>query len=46
MLVFTTIAMLGTPQDITVQETRIEASFPMDEPTAGFFRGQPQTRQP
>jgi transcriptional regulator with XRE-family HTH domain len=36
---FTTIATLGTPQDITVQEIRIESFFPMDEPTAGFFRG-------
>src|SRR5713226_9521844 len=35
---FTTIATLGTPQDITVQEIRIESFFPMDEPTGGFFR--------
>jgi transcriptional regulator with XRE-family HTH domain len=35
---FTTIATLGTPQDITVQEIRIENFFPMDEPTARFFR--------
>ena len=35
---FTTIATLGTPQDITVQEIRIESFFPMDEPTTGFFR--------
>ena len=35
---FTTIATLGTPQDITVQEIRIESYFPMDEPTADFFR--------
>jgi transcriptional regulator with XRE-family HTH domain len=35
---FTTIATLGTPQDITVQEIRVESFFPMDEPTAGFFR--------
>lgn len=35
---FTTIATLGTPQDITVQEIRIESFFPMDEPTAMFFR--------
>jgi transcriptional regulator with XRE-family HTH domain len=35
---FTTIATLGTPQDITVQEIRIESFFPMDEPTARFFR--------
>jgi transcriptional regulator with XRE-family HTH domain len=36
--VFTTIATLGTPQDITVQEIRIESFFAIDEPTAGFFR--------
>jgi transcriptional regulator with XRE-family HTH domain len=35
---FTTIATLGTPQDITVQEIRIENFFPMDDPTARFFR--------
>jgi transcriptional regulator with XRE-family HTH domain len=34
---FTTIATLGTPQDITVQEIRIESFFPMDEATAAFF---------
>ncbi len=39
---FTTIATLGTPQDITVQEIRVESFFPMDEPTVRFFReGQP-----
>jgi len=36
--VFTTIATLGTPQDITVQEIRVENFFPMDEATAEFFR--------
>jgi transcriptional regulator with XRE-family HTH domain len=35
---FTTIATLGTPQDITLQELRIECFFPMDEATAGVFR--------
>jgi transcriptional regulator with XRE-family HTH domain len=35
---FTTITTLGTPQDITVQEIRIENFFPMDEATARFFR--------
>ena len=35
---FTTIATLGTPQDITVQEIRIESFFPTDEATAQFFR--------
>jgi GNAT superfamily N-acetyltransferase len=36
---FTTIATLGTPQDITVQERRVECFFPMDEKTAGILRG-------
>jgi hypothetical protein len=35
---FTTIATLGTPQDITVQEIRIESFFPLDEATTKFFR--------
>ncbi|MCG8359205.1 MAG: hypothetical protein MI920_26880, partial [Kiloniellales bacterium] len=35
---FTTIATLGTPQDITLQELRIESFFPMDDPTAAAFR--------
>jgi transcriptional regulator with XRE-family HTH domain len=35
---FTTIATLGTPQDITVQEIRVESFFPVDESTAQFFR--------
>jgi transcriptional regulator with XRE-family HTH domain len=36
--VFTTIATLGTPQDVTVQEIRIECFFPSDEPSAEMFR--------
>jgi transcriptional regulator with XRE-family HTH domain len=36
---FTTIATLGTPQDVTLEEIRIEFFFPMDEPTALAFRG-------
>jgi transcriptional regulator with XRE-family HTH domain len=36
---FTTIATLGTPQDITLQELRIESFFPMDAETAGILRG-------
>jgi transcriptional regulator with XRE-family HTH domain len=36
---FTTIATLGTPQDITVQELRIECFFPMDDKTADVLRG-------
>jgi transcriptional regulator with XRE-family HTH domain len=35
---FTTIATLGTPQDITVQELRIESFFPMDDETRAVFR--------
>ena len=37
--VFTTIATLGTPQDITAQELRIESFFPMDRDTAAVLRG-------
>jgi hypothetical protein len=36
---FTTIATLGTPQDITLQELRIESFFPLDEPTREVFSG-------
>lgn len=35
---FTTIATLGTPQDVTVQELRIESFFPADADTAEVFR--------
>jgi len=35
---FTTIATLGTPQDITLQELRIESFFPMDDETRDTFR--------
>jgi hypothetical protein len=35
---FTTIATLGTPQDITLQELRIESFFPMDETTEATLR--------
>ena len=35
---FTTIATLGTPQDITLQELRIEFFLPMDEETAKLLR--------
>jgi transcriptional regulator with XRE-family HTH domain len=35
---FTTIATLGTPQDVTLQELRIECFFPMDEATAELLR--------
>ena len=36
---FTTIATLGTPQDNTLQELRVECFFPMDEATAATLRG-------
>lgn len=35
---FTTIATLGTPQDITLQELRIESFFPIDEATRKPFQ--------
>ena len=35
---FTTIATLGSPQDITLQELRIESFFPMDADTARVLR--------
>jgi transcriptional regulator with XRE-family HTH domain len=34
---FTTIATLGTPRDVSLEEIRIEFFFPMDEPTAEAF---------
>jgi transcriptional regulator with XRE-family HTH domain len=36
---FTTIATLGTPQDVTLQELRIESFFPMDDETRDVFFG-------
>jgi transcriptional regulator with XRE-family HTH domain len=35
---FTTLATLGTPQDITLQELRIESFFPIDRDTATTLR--------
>jgi transcriptional regulator with XRE-family HTH domain len=35
---FTTIATLGTPQDVTLQELRIECFFPMDRASAEVLR--------
>jgi transcriptional regulator with XRE-family HTH domain len=35
--VFTTIATLGTPQDVTLQEVRIECFFPADERSDALF---------
>jgi hypothetical protein len=34
---FTTIATLGTPQDVTAQEIRVENFFPGDTATADLF---------
>jgi hypothetical protein len=36
---FTTLATLGTPQDVTLQELRIESFFPMNEDAAAILRG-------
>lgn len=36
---FTTIATLGAPQDITLQELFIETGFPVDDATEAHFRG-------
>ena len=36
---FTTIATLGIPRDITLQELRIESFFPLDDETARILRG-------
>ena len=36
---FTTISILGTPQDVTVQELRVECFFPLNDETAEVFRG-------
>jgi hypothetical protein len=35
---FTTLATLGTPQDVTAQEIRIECFFPADEASADIFK--------
>jgi transcriptional regulator with XRE-family HTH domain len=40
---FTTIATLGTPRDITVEELRIECFFPKDRDTAAMLRGWAET---
>lgn len=39
LALFTTISTLGTPQNVTAQELRIESFFPMDDETAGILRG-------
>jgi transcriptional regulator with XRE-family HTH domain len=38
---FSTIMTLGTPQDVTLQELRIETFFPADEQSAAAIRGAP-----
>lgn len=35
---FTTIATLGTPRDVTAQELRVESFFPLDDATTSVFR--------
>ncbi len=48
LALFTTIATLGTPQDVTAQELRVESFFPMDDATAAVFRawaGKARTRR-
>ena len=35
---FTTIATLGTPRDVTLEELRIESFFPVDPDTGAAFR--------
>jgi transcriptional regulator with XRE-family HTH domain len=39
LMLFTTLATLGTPQDVTVQELRVECFIPMDVETAVVLRG-------
>ena len=38
LALFTTIATLGTPQDVTAQELRVESFFPLDKATAVVLR--------
>jgi hypothetical protein len=38
LALFTTIATLGTPRDVTAQELRVESFFPMDDGTATVLR--------
>jgi hypothetical protein len=38
LALFTTLATLGTPQDVTAQEIRIECFFPADGPSAEVFK--------
>ncbi|MBV8838404.1 MAG: helix-turn-helix transcriptional regulator [Alphaproteobacteria bacterium] len=43
--VFTTIATLGTPQDVTLQEIRIECFFPSDAASAQLLRSRAGARR-
>jgi transcriptional regulator with XRE-family HTH domain len=43
---FTTIATLGTPHDVTLQEIRIECFFPVDDATAHAFRNWAAAERP
>lgn len=36
---FSTVTTLGTPQDVTLQEIRLECFFPLDEATSRLARG-------
>ncbi|HEX2889683.1 helix-turn-helix transcriptional regulator [Vineibacter terrae] len=36
--VMTTISTVGTPQDVTLQEMRIETFFPVDDASTAFFK--------
>jgi hypothetical protein len=40
---FTTIATLGTPQDVTLQEIRIECFFPANAESAALLRAWART---
>lgn len=47
LALFTAIATLGTPRDVTAQELRVESFFPMDETTAKTLRAWASTdKQP
>ena len=43
---FTSIATMGTPHDVTVHELRIESFFPADEATARWFRERAAMSEP
>lgn len=43
---FTTLATLGTPHDVTLQEIRIECFFPTDDATARAFQAWATTGRP